>query len=410
IIGIPNSILDQASSQLLLNNLLFYTQISIEDSDLIGIKNRINEYITNNSIASGNDISNEQLKQFLQNTKATVLADNTKQDLLSFISSISFKNNAVQIVLNNLIKIDDKEIADQNISIKNNIITINDFNFKPSRDFYIWNGNTITGLTDLGKQQTELILPSETTNLTDTSFKDCTNLVSVDMSLTSITTIPDGWFTSGTLNGWGTFSGCTNLETIKLPSTLKSIGMSAFLNCSKLNSINPTEITTNDGTTKTINTFNDNLTKIADRAFMNCSSLTQITFPESLTYLGAASFYATGLIDVVIPKQITVIKQALFEECRSLKTVKLEGNVTEIQNTAFRRCKALETINIPDSIQSIQALAFQYARSGFILEVSSEEMKEKLINTYSFLSNQGAVIVVKSSSTNPEMATPKLSQ
>ncbi|MDE6289643.1 MAG: leucine-rich repeat protein, partial [Ureaplasma sp.] len=232
VIGTPNSNLNQENSQLIINNLQFYTQINISDNDLINIKTKINEYIENNNIASGNNISSEQLKQFMQNIKVTILSDNTQSDLLSLISSVSFVNNSVQIIFNNLIKINDKEIQNQSISISNNTITISNFDFKPSRDFYTWSGNTITGLTDLGKQQTDIILPAETTGILNNVFTNNTKIVSVDMSNTQITKIPLG------LGNVGLFMNCTSLKSVILPNNLTSIGAQAFKNCSLLNSIN----------------------------------------------------------------------------------------------------------------------------------------------------------------------------
>ncbi|MDE5599428.1 MAG: leucine-rich repeat protein, partial [Ureaplasma sp.] len=347
VIGTPNSNLNQENSQLIINNLQFYTQINISDNDLINIKTKINEYIENNNIASGNNISSEQLKQFMQNIKATILPDNTQSDLLSLISSVSFVNNSVQIIFNNLIKINDKEIQNQSISISNNTITISNFDFKPSRDFYTWSGNTITGLTDLGKQQTDIILPAETTGILNNVFTNNTKIVSVDMSNTQITKIPLG------LGNVGLFMNCTSLKSVILPNNLTSIGAQAFKNCSLLNSIN---------------------------------------LPNALEDIGMGAFYKTNLSNIIIPDTVKKIEQNAFQYCSSLLTVTLPNTLTEITEYAFAYCTSLKSINIPDSITQIGYYSFAYSEN-VVLHCSNETVKSK-VSSFKILSITPDKIVV----------------
>ena len=99
-------------------------------------------------------------------------------------------------------------------------------------------------------------------------------------------------------NGFdGTFQSCENLETVSLPSTLKTIGNNAFNRCYKLREINLPE----------------GLISIGDRAFMECSELNNINLPEGLESIGNSAFGNCGSIEkLVIPDSVTYIGDYAF--------------------------------------------------------------------------------------------------
>ena len=101
-----------------------------------------------------------------------------------------------------------------------------DKNIVPSESYFTVNktGETITGLTDAGKTQTELIIPYkingvEITSIGDSAFESCTSLKSINIptSVTSIEPIA--------------FNNCTSLTSINIPTSVTSIGPSAFESC-----------------------------------------------------------------------------------------------------------------------------------------------------------------------------------
>ncbi len=73
---------------------------------------------------------------------------------------------------------------------------------------------------------------------------------------------------------YGVFGSCKNLETVSLPSTLKTIGNNAFDRCYKLREINLPE----------------GLTSIGDDAFWGCHSIEKLVIPDSVTYIGEGAF------------------------------------------------------------------------------------------------------------------------
>lgn len=201
----------------------------------------------------------------------------------------------------------------------------------------------------------------------------------------------------------GTFSGCTNLETITLPDDLESIGLSAFHGCSKLNNIKSKQKVTSDGNgnsniSKTTTVIEKNglpskLKTIAHRAFRYCSSLSQIELPENLTSIGMGAFARSGLTSITIPNSITSIPQNAFQYCKSLTKVILPSKLTSIGLQAFADCDILAEINIPDSIVKIDTLAFQYSQK-IELKVSTESMKTKVEGFNLALANGNNAIVV----------------
>ena len=96
--------------------------------------------------------------------------------------------------------------------------------------------------------------------LGERSFSGCSNIEELDLSNSKLTSIPEG-----------AFAYCKNLKTIKLPSTITSIGDEAFYNCQSLTNI--------EGLDKC------NLKSIGSAAFSNCKSLENLDFSQSTIYL-----------------------------------------------------------------------------------------------------------------------------
>ena len=77
----------------------------------------------------------------------------------------------------------------------------------------------------------------------------------------------------------------SNLTSILIPNSVKSIGNRAFWCCSSLTSI----------------TIPDSVTSIGYAAFCGCSSLTSITIPDSVTSMGNKAFLFCSSLTIIIP-------------------------------------------------------------------------------------------------------------
>ena len=242
----------------------------------------------------------------------------------------------------------------------------------PSNESYFTvneTGETITGLTDTGKMQTELVIPykingKEITNLkndNDSSILDGNIVITKIILPNTITTI-----------GSSAFWNCSSLKSINIPDSVTEIGSIAFTYCSSLKSINiPNSITEIEGDTftgctslKSIN-IPDSITSIRNSAFYNCSSLTSINIPNSVTRIGEGAFFnCESLTSIDIPNSITHIESGTFQDCTSLTSINIPDSVVSIQHQVFYGCTSLKSVNIPNSVTSIGDYAFHVGETG----------------------------------------------
>lgn len=110
-----------------------------------------------------------------------------------------------------------------------------------------------------------------------------------------------------------------NITSLRIPSTVTSIGMSAFYGCSALKSV-----------------YVDSL-DIGAGAFAACFSLTSVTIGPNVMNIGENTFGGCqSLTDVNIQSnQITKLSAGTFSECKSLKSITIPSSVTTIDVTAF---------------------------------------------------------------------------
>ncbi len=212
-----------------------------------------------------------------------------------------------------------------------------------------------------------VIMPLSTTSIGNYAFNNCRGLTSM--------TIPN----SVTSIGNFAFQGCSNLTTIIIPATVKTIGNRAFATCNKLTTLNVESSNLNysslDGVlfdkTQTIiiqypigkvsNSYSipTTVTTIGESAFYYCTGLTSVTIPTSVTTFGANAFsYCSGLTSVYIPSTVTTIGNNVFSYCIGLTSVTIPSTVTTIGSSAFYNCTGLASVTIPSAVTSIGNSAF----------------------------------------------------
>jgi len=139
------------------------------------------------------------------------------------------------------------------------------------------------------------------------------------------------------------FEGCEALKSIEIPSSVVKIGNSAFFFCTDVEEI----------------IFHEGLKTIGENAFGACRSVSSLTFPESLKSIGAGAFsYCTWLEEVTNFGGVTSIGDAAFSSCQFLKSARgLEG-VKSIGARAFERCTLLKDVTLPEGLEKIGSAAF----------------------------------------------------
>lgn len=91
------------------------------------------------------------------------------------------------------------------------------------------------------------------------------------------------------------------------------------------------------------------------------TTLDEITFPESLTSIGASAFSNTRIKEAIIPDGVTFVGNYAFANNQSLLKVKWPANTKSIYSYCFQNCKNLNDVVIPDGVTAINSYAFENA-------------------------------------------------
>lgn len=179
--------------------------------------------------------------------------------------------------------------------------------------------------------------------------------------------------------GHNAFDGC-GLTNIELPSTLTSIGDSAFYFCFFIESVD----------------IPSSVTSIGKSAFCMCRSLVNVKLPSSLTSIEDFCFSSCySLTSINLPPTITNIGDGAFDGCGSLTSIDLPTSVTSIGAYAFEWCESLTSISLPASITSIDDGAFGYcsALKEIVCYAEVPPTTDELLSEY-----DGVTLYVPSSS------------
>ena len=245
-------------------------------------------------------------------------------------------------------------------------------------DMKVWWGTNITkviigeGVTSIGDflfanctKLTSVSIPSTVKTIGESAFANCTALNYCPLRKGVVTVKKNAFagcrFSSVTIpesvTTVGGFANCTKLTSVSIPSTVKTIGESAFEGCSNL-----TEVTMSSG-----------VTSIADSTFYWCKKLAEITIPNSVTSIADYAFVGCEtLTEITIPSGVTSIGISAFKDCSKLTNVIIPNSVTSIGSSAFRECSNLTEITIPSSLASIGIKAFGACPSVVSIEVDGE--------------------------------------
>ena len=103
--------------------------------------------------------------------------------------------------------------------------------------------------------------------------------------------------------------------------------------------------------------FNPSTTTISKDAFNGCTALTAITIPSSVTSIGASAFENSGLKNLTIKSGVTY-STYVYKGCNSLSSVTIEQGTRMIEQGTFAQCTGLTSVEFPSSITYIGNSAF----------------------------------------------------
>ena len=206
------------------------------------------------------------------------------------------------------------------------------------------------------------VIPSSVASIGDSAFLWCSSLSEIVIP-SSVTSIGDY-----------AFSGCSSLKYISIPKSVICLNGNPFaewngkLECLFPNFVYEDDVLFNKDKSRIISFRNQNIksyvipssvTSIGNHAFSGCDSLSEIVIPSSVTSIGDHAFSGCdSLSEIVIPSSVTNIGKGAFLWCSSLSEIVIPSSVTSIGDSAFSVCHSLSEIVSPSSVTSIGKGAF----------------------------------------------------
>lgn len=311
-------------------------------------------------------------------------------------------------------------------------------------------------LCDGMKELVSISIPNSVTRIGEASFANCSGLTKVTVG-SSVTSIGDGAFkgcsgltsitipNSVTSIGYAAFASCSSLTSVEIPYGVTEIQSATFENCNNLQSIsipatvsvihgpwtfdgcnNLSEIHIHDiaswcgidfdpsifSLLPAYDLYLDNqlvsnliipneITSIKDYAFYRCRSLKSVLMSDNINYIGKAAFNAcNNLTSVNLSNSITHLKEYVFNYCTKLENVTIPKSVVSIGDYAFYNCSKLSTISIPDSVTEIGEKAFSHFwnnQSSLISVIIGQDVNK--IGQYAFANNNKLRFITNRSQT-----------
>ena len=149
------------------------------------------------------------------------------------------------------------------------------------------------------------------------------------------------------------FANCQNLEDVKVPRKLWSIGEHAFYNCRKLTTVH----------------LGGYISEVAENAFVGCSALTRYDVDDiEIAGMRLSKFFSKdGVLyrqpkstrimtihqvphkltgSVVLPSGVSKIEEGTFSHCDNITSITIPCSVVSISEGAFRGCNLLESFMV----------------------------------------------------------------
>ena len=149
---------------------------------------------------------------------------------------------------------------------------------------------------------------------------------------------------------WKAFRFCADLETLKVPASVNYV---SFVMSESM--------------------YNDHCKNLRNIYIEDLAAWCAIDFESNPLYELPGQVYLNGelLTDLVIPEDVTQIKQGVFVNRTCLTSLTVGKDVTEIGDYAFKNCTALTSVTMGENVTSIGASAFEGCTSLTSIELDN---------------------------------------
>lgn len=206
-----------------------------------------------------------------------------------------------------------------------------------------------------GAEIERLVLPDGIRSIGATAFSDCTNLLSVSIPSTIEKWGVDVSWRSG---GGAVFRGCTSLKEVRIVEGLRELPTAGFDGCCSLESV----------------AIPSSVTNGLENAFSECPSLQSLVVSsenpiyqsfDGVVYTKDGKkiiFCPRGKQTVDIPNGVTSIGYGAFYSCANLTSLVIPSSIKVIGPNAFSCCNSITNITIPEGVECIGYSTFGNCR------------------------------------------------
>ena len=227
---------------------------------------------------------------------------------------------------------------------------------------------------------TSLTIPSSVTSIGMSAFEYCSSLTSLTLS-SGVTSL-----------GMSAFEYCSSLTSLTLPSSVKEIGIYAFHGCSGL-----TSLTLPSSVTSSIRDYIFDGLKECNY-FIDSDLETYLAHTHDWKYIPVdeIKYYHNGqeLTKLEIPSGVDKIGSYSFYKGVNLTSLTLPSSVTSIDRSAFEGCSGLTSLTLPSSVTAIGGSAFEGCSGLTSIYVSWESPLSIAASTFKDANTEKCILYV----------------
>ena len=154
------------------------------------------------------------------------------------------------------------------------------------------------------------------------------------------------------------FQGQDSIESVHLPSSLKTLGDLAFANITKLREINiPTNVTYIGDNNPLGGCFNVENIIVESPYFLLYKGF---LCDKNKTTIFSATHELFEQEYIIIPDGIVKLSNNLFWGYKNMKKITMPTSIQEIGSHCFENCISLESIEIPEDVSCLHSDTFRY--------------------------------------------------